>query len=158
MVRDSVYATWSNVLWSSLRTITRHAPPSPLSGPATRGRSMVCGIPLVVAAALPVAPQPGVLLLDRHRLLDRLHFPRGREALAVRGEPRVLIELARPGGEVVEVGAHAVELRADVLEAPEVRRGDGARVPSLDELERRAPGLQVDVGRRGRREHRAVAD
>src|SRR3954466_10731447 len=44
MVRARVFATWSKVLWSSLRTITRQGPPSPLSGPAARGRSMVCGI------------------------------------------------------------------------------------------------------------------
>src|SRR3954449_2208412 len=43
-VRASVPATCSNVLWSSLRTITRQAPPSALSGPEVRGSSMVCGM------------------------------------------------------------------------------------------------------------------
>src|SRR3954447_16265284 len=39
--RASVWATWSDVLWSSLRTITRHSPPRPLPGPSTRGSSTV---------------------------------------------------------------------------------------------------------------------
>src|SRR5687768_10525255 len=41
MKRLSVRATWSNVLWSSLRTITRQWPPSPVPGPLTRGLSIV---------------------------------------------------------------------------------------------------------------------
>jgi hypothetical protein len=36
-----VWATWSKVLWLSLRTITRQFPPRPESGPAVRGRSTV---------------------------------------------------------------------------------------------------------------------
>ena len=34
-------ATWSKVLWLSLRTMTRQSPPCPDSGPALRGRSIV---------------------------------------------------------------------------------------------------------------------
>src|SRR5271167_4152585 len=41
MNRESVRATWSNVLWSSLRTITFHASPEPLPGGPTRGASTV---------------------------------------------------------------------------------------------------------------------
>src|SRR5215207_4331528 len=41
MKRARQRATWSNVLWSSLRTITRHSPPRPLPGPSTRGSSTV---------------------------------------------------------------------------------------------------------------------
>src|SRR3954453_8383579 len=36
-----VAATWSKVLWLSLRTITRQLPPRPEPGPAVRGRSIV---------------------------------------------------------------------------------------------------------------------
>src|SRR5919202_1193654 len=39
--RASVWATWANVLWSSLRTITRHSPPRALPGPSMRGSSTV---------------------------------------------------------------------------------------------------------------------
>src|SRR4051795_9928161 len=38
---DRVRATWSNVLWSSFRTITSQFPPSPDPGPPVRGRSTV---------------------------------------------------------------------------------------------------------------------
>src|SRR5437764_7815720 len=146
MVRASVKATWSNVLWSSLRTITRQAPPSPLSGPAVRGRSMVCGIPLVVAAPVPLEAQ--VLLIGRRGELHRVNLARRTgDVLAPCGDPRVLVELARPRRPLLEVRAHAVEVRADVLVAPEVRGDDRARVPALDEVQRGAERLDVDVGR-----------
>src|ERR1700691_3333829 len=41
MYRASVRATWSKVLWSSLRTITRHESPRPLPGDPIRGSSIV---------------------------------------------------------------------------------------------------------------------
>src|SRR5579863_9258306 len=41
MKRASVRATWSKVLWSSLRTITRHDPSIPVCGPPVFGSSMV---------------------------------------------------------------------------------------------------------------------
>src|SRR5271165_6419711 len=41
MNRASVRATWSKVLWSSLRTITFQEPPKPLPGPSMRGSSTV---------------------------------------------------------------------------------------------------------------------
>src|SRR6202167_4952914 len=41
MNRARVRATWSKVLWSSLRTITRQAPPRPVPGPPVRGFSSV---------------------------------------------------------------------------------------------------------------------
>src|SRR5271168_5607891 len=41
MKRASVRATWSKVLWSSLRTITRHPPSIPVCGPPVFGSSMV---------------------------------------------------------------------------------------------------------------------
>src|SRR4051812_35930373 len=46
MTRASAFATPSKVLWLSFRTITRHAPPSPPSGPPTRGSSIVPASPL----------------------------------------------------------------------------------------------------------------
>src|SRR3954468_22541835 len=125
MKRARVKATWSKVLWSSLRTMTRQAPPSPLSGPAVRGRSMVCDIRRLVVpppgrrrrsvARGPVARQPGVLLLDGHRRLDRRHLAGPRDAAAIGLDPRVLVEVARLRAPLVEVGAQAVQVRADVL-------------------------------------------
>src|SRR3954466_1341567 len=55
MKRARVKATWSKVLWSSLRTMTRQAPPSSLSGPEVRGRSMVCGMTSSCSAKSPAA-------------------------------------------------------------------------------------------------------
>src|SRR5680860_788369 len=43
-----VSATWSKVLWLSLRTITRQAPPRPESGPASRGFSIVVDIAAIM--------------------------------------------------------------------------------------------------------------
>ena len=37
-------------------------------------------------------------------------------------------------------------MRRDVLEATEVRRRHRGRAPGLDEVDRRAPGVEVDVG------------
>src|ERR1039457_752831 len=41
MKRARVRATWSKVLWVSLRTITRQDPPRSLPGPPVRGSSIV---------------------------------------------------------------------------------------------------------------------
>src|SRR3954468_20239510 len=46
MTRASAFATPSKVLWLSFSTITRQAPPSPPSGPPTRGSSIVPASPL----------------------------------------------------------------------------------------------------------------
>src|SRR5919108_5134994 len=51
--RASVWATWSKVLWSSLRTITRHSPPRPLPGPSIRGSSTVSLTALRLAISPP---------------------------------------------------------------------------------------------------------
>src|SRR5512132_601924 len=80
--RARVFATWSNVLWSSLRTITRHSPPSPLPGSRVRGISTVSltlwNLPVLLA---PVAMQPGPQRRGRHGLQERLHDARiGRAA------------------------------------------------------------------------------
>src|SRR3954470_2501618 len=157
MVRASVKATWSKGLWSSLRTITRQAPPSPLSGPAVRGRSMVCGIPLVVAAPVPLEAE--VLLIGRRGELHRVNLARrARDERAPRVDPRVPVELARPRRPLLQVRAHAVEVRAHVGVGAEVGGDDRARIPALDEVQRGAERLDVDVGRRRGRDRRAVAD
>src|ERR1700738_4803321 len=49
MNRASVRATWSNVLWLSLRTITRQLSSRPVPGPLVRGSSTVG----VIAARIP---------------------------------------------------------------------------------------------------------
>src|SRR3954453_17869532 len=157
IVRASVTATWSKVLWSSLRTITRQAPPSPLSGPAVRGRSMVCGIPLGIAAPVPLESQ--VLLFGRRGELHRVALARrARDERAPRVDPRVLLQVARPRRPLLEVRAHAVEVGAHVVVAAEMRGDDRARVPALDEVEGGPERLHVDVGRRRRPDRRAVAD
>src|SRR3954468_6035589 len=46
MTRASAFATPSKVLWLSFSTITRQAPPSPPSGPPTRGSSIVPASPV----------------------------------------------------------------------------------------------------------------
>src|ERR671927_152677 len=70
---SSVCATWSNVLWSSLRTITRHSPPTPLPGSRVRGSSIVCptlsNLPLSLR---PVAIETGPQRGGRHGLQERL--------------------------------------------------------------------------------------
>src|SRR5919202_7120869 len=56
--RASVCATWSNVLWSSLRTITRQWPPSPEPGSRVRGSSIVWPLmpPRVLGSDLALRP------------------------------------------------------------------------------------------------------
>src|SRR6185312_5514166 len=88
MVPASVCATWSNVLWSSLRTITRQLPPRPVPGPPVRGSSMVwltartiarsrpCGLPFGLLA--PVALEPRPLLRRGHRAGHRALVLRAR--------------------------------------------------------------------------------
>src|SRR3954454_24068177 len=76
----SVRATWSNVLWSSLRTITRQCPPSPLPGPAVRGRSMVWAMPARIPVVRRDANRPRGALHSRPMgTLSRLFAPRERE-------------------------------------------------------------------------------
>src|SRR5689334_2292009 len=120
MTRARQTATWSNVLWSSLRTMTRQSPPWPVPGPSTRGRSIVCGMPSVnthSVAARPVPVKPQVQLIGR-RGLDRLGHDVALCALLqpcpVLGDPCVLVELLHARRPLVEPRAHAVELRTDV--------------------------------------------
>src|SRR5215217_4646069 len=74
IVRASVSATWSNVLWSSLRTITRQLSPSPEPGPPVRGSSIVSVIGASGYLPLLAAPtvQPLVELVERGGLQDRV--------------------------------------------------------------------------------------
>src|SRR3954453_17113917 len=92
-----VWATWSNVLWSSLRTITRHLSSNPEPGPWTRGSSTVWLMargypanagsprPLDLVALLPIAVQAVPWLLRRNGLqigVGRLRVKRRRDLLA----------------------------------------------------------------------------
>ena len=71
MKRASVRATWSNVLWSSLRTITRQAPPRRQPGPADareldRLRHRAEASAPRLGPLAPVAVEPAVDVLGRH--------------------------------------------------------------------------------------------
>src|SRR5215216_6285817 len=104
------------------------------------------------SALLPVALQPGVGLPERHRLLVRL---------AVRAEVgcglRLELLLACAGANAVcplaQARAQLREVPEDVLGDAEVDQRQSFRPPRLDLLERALPGLEVDLGRRGGREH-----
>src|SRR5215211_678688 len=74
IVRASESATWSNVLWSSLRTITRQLSPSPEPGPPVRGSSIVS---VIGASGYPpglgeIPLQAEVELVERGGLEDRV--------------------------------------------------------------------------------------
>ena len=79
-------------------------------------------------------------------------------ALAHLRDEAGLVELARPALDLVEVLAQRGELLGHVLVGAEVGDGEAARAPVFEQLERGAPRLQVDVGRRRRREHRPAVD
>src|SRR3954465_4965034 len=83
IVRASESATWSKVLWSSLRTITRQLSPSPEPGPPVRGSSIVS---VIECSGYPpglreIPVQAEVELVERRRLEDRV---RSRARLLVR--------------------------------------------------------------------------
>src|SRR3954469_1249104 len=120
MVRASDCATWSNVLWSSLRTITRQLSPSPEPGPPVRGSSIVS---VIACSGYPpglreIPVQAEVGLVERRGLEDR---GRGlaRLLLRTRGVGRdEAVEIVL-GGELhllVEALADAVELGAGVVD------------------------------------------
>src|SRR5207302_6947226 len=88
MTRASVLATWSKVLWSSFRTITRQSPPNPLPGPRVRGSSTVSVMP-----ALRIAPRSG----PGQRLFARLQVA-----------PQALPELVRRGRLLIAGGARGI--------------------------------------------------
>src|ERR1019366_3684926 len=152
MNRASVSATWSNVLWSSLRTTTLHGPPSPLPGPPRRGSSTVCDIGaqhsdacarsidrLALAALSPVACQPRV------ELLEGCSLPVGGGELAARialdlrlhlGDERLQVLGAHALGPVVEPGADLGELLLDVLAGAEMGHRQTLRLPRRDHVPR----------------------
>src|SRR5690349_13322302 len=108
MTCASVSATWSKVLWLSLRTTTLHSPPSPLAGPPTRGSSTVCdisqsGYPRIRGRFSPlgeISVQAGVHLLGRRGLRIRLQEVRIRgtigDFLAQRDDELVQLRLPHP--------------------------------------------------------------
>src|SRR3954452_20266731 len=132
MKRARVRATWSKVLWSSLRTITRQLPPTPLPGPEVRGRSMVR--PVILAEGSPSLWRrglPGPLAMPALEALVEL-VGRGRldvggggvEVLAGPPLDLVLEALDESGlvhgghecGPGVEAPGDVPELGVDVLE------------------------------------------
>src|SRR3954454_9018904 len=112
-------------------------------------------------ALAPVAFKPRPLHVGRHRLVVLL----GHLRIGARGDP-----LAQPGGKprvvalacaLADTGEgllEPVQVRADVLELPEVRRADGLRAPRTNGCYRPAPGVEVDGGGRRRGQHRAAVD
>jgi hypothetical protein len=79
--------------------------------------------------------------------------------LGLDGRPRSLaVDVARQRRPALERDADRVELRANVLEEPEVRDREALGLPAGDEVDRRPPRLEVDVGRRRRRQHRSAVD
>src|SRR3954453_16863249 len=151
MVRASDCATWSNVLWSSLRTITRQLSPSPEPGPPVRGSSIVSVIePSGYPPGLREIPvQAQVELVQRGGLEDRVAL----RAVLVVHAPRIRLDEAVEvvlGGHLcllAQALAHAVELGRGVLHVAEVRQAEPLRLPARDRLERALPRLHVDVGR-----------
>src|SRR4051794_15756206 len=160
MVRASESATWSKVLWSSLRTITRQLSPSPEPGPPVRGSSIVS---VIEVSGYPprlreIPVQPEKELVERGGLEDRVGGRAGALAgpggvgldeaveVAVRGHVRLLAQGL----------AEALELRGGVVDLAEVGEPEPLRLPARDRLERALPGLHVDVWRRGRGERERV--
>src|SRR5215217_9420577 len=119
IVRASESATWSNVLWSSLRTITRQLSPSPEPGPPVRGSSIVS---VIGCSGYPprlreIPVQAEVELVERRGLEDRV----GGRARPLAGPRRVgrdeAVEVVLGGqrGLLAQALADAVELRAGVV-------------------------------------------
>src|SRR5262249_27731169 len=110
---------------------------------------------------LQIEHQAAKALREWHRLLVGLSrlgprrggYPRpdrpceGRLLDVPRGRPRALELLAQRG-----------QMARDTAVAPKMGESEPARAPGLDRLQRPAPGLQIDVGRRRGGYHAAVTD
>src|SRR5215208_4126080 len=139
MCRASVCATWSNVLWSSLRTMTRQLPPSSLSGPSGRGSWTVSDTPRRVASSpfVQVAPHAEVEVVRRRRLevlrrqLGGLLLHPIRDA----GLEGLLPVLGRQPQGLVQALAHLAQVRRDVVDAPVVCERERGGLPALDHVE-----------------------
>src|ERR671922_1541555 len=115
MQRASVNATWSNVLWSSLRTITRQSPPRSLPGPWTRGSSTVWdmrrGYPPSGGLGTLSAPaiQAQIELVGRSRLEQRIALLArlGARLLGQRRLERLRVLAGRELDLAVQLRAHA---------------------------------------------------
>src|SRR4051794_8272242 len=161
-VRASKVATWSNVLWSSLRTITRQLSPSPDPGPPVRGSSTVSDISRSVPgrSSSDTAGGRGTAV-GRRGLEDRV----GGAARALARARRVgldealLVVLLRERRLGVEALADAVELRGRIVDPAEVGEAQRLGLPARDRVERGLPPLDVDVrGGRGRQRERLGRD
>src|SRR5215204_3595551 len=114
MCRASVCATWSNVLWSSLRTMTRQLPPRSLSGPSGRGSWTVSDTSRRVASTpfVEVAAHAEIEVVRRRRLevlrgqLAALLLHPVRDA----GLERLLPVLGRQPQRLVQALAHLAQV------------------------------------------------
>src|SRR3954452_2015730 len=160
MGRASESATWSNVLWSSLRTMTRQLSPSPEPGPPVRGSSIVS---VIEGSGYPpglgeIPVQAEEELIQRSRLEDGVRDRAGLlvDALRVRLDEAVDVMLAGHPGLLVQAVTDAAELGAGIVDLAEVGQSQALGLPARDRLERALPGLDVDVGRRRRGERVGV--
>src|SRR4051794_4016840 len=105
------------------------------------------------SALLPVALQPGVRLPERHRLLVLLET-----AVHVRrhalGEVR--FRHAVEGGPRMEPPPQLVEVPRDIVGDSEMDQREALGRAALDLVQRREPEIEVELGRRRRRQHGLV--
>src|SRR4051794_23666314 len=110
---------------------------------------------LALRPLAPVARKAEVHLLRGRRL----HEPVAGCVVGARAHPLlhhpcevVRRCVARQLPHLVEPGAYTIELLAHVIHVPEVRQGKPRGIPTVDEVERGLPLLEIDVGRRRRRQ------
>src|SRR3954447_8488539 len=160
IVRASESATWSKVLWSSLRTITRQLSPSPEPGPPVRGSSIVS---VIEGSGYPpglgeIPVQAEEELIQRSGLEDGVRSHAGLlvDALRVGLDEAVDVVLGGQPGLLVQAVADQVALGAGVVHLAEVRQPEALGLPARDRVNQALPGLDVDVGRRRRGERVGV--
>src|SRR4051812_28109757 len=108
--------------------------------------------PRLRSALLPVAHEPRVGLPERHRLLVGLAVV-AQVGGGLRPELLLARAVADALGPLVQPRAELGEVPLDVVGDAEVDQREPLRPAVLDLVERPIPGPEVDLGRRGRREH-----